>query len=537
MWLLRTNTAELEYFNSPRDVKGGYAILSHVWQDREQSFQELQALRAQLASESSGSPARLRTLVSTKIRECCTLAEAHGYAWLWVDTCCIDRASSAELSEAINSMFMWYARAQVCYAYLHDVPGPGATRGARRAADMLFLSQDWTALGTKAGLAKVLEDVTGVDADVLTFRRPLGDVSVARRMWWASARQTTRVEDQAYCLMGIFDVHMSTIYGEGPRAFFRLQEEILRRTSDQSLFAWGHVLPIRTAPFREGLAYSNYHQDSYIFAPSPAAFDQSRDIVPVPMRKAVEIAVKPLEIGKKAPALTQNSRPNTSIDLLQDNLKRIPLPDFTVTTHGVRARLLVIESTVGTSTLAVAVLSCVDRSTGAFVGLLLRRRADGEETWARYRVGLTVRGTHQWMRPRYRLAQVAWARHALAYNTAGISARWQRVYIVHRPPSRLPARESEHNARSASLRFLFPRWLGVELAKAGFQPDRALPATLGEAGRLSGAGAISSFTFVHQRAAEGFRIHVGAHVKHPHLIPMPLHVLNDAWLPSNVPSG
>ena len=58
-----------------------------------------------------------------KILQCCERAEKDGYKWLWVDTCCIDKRSSAELSEAINSMYRWYENEKVCYAYLHDVPG------------------------------------------------------------------------------------------------------------------------------------------------------------------------------------------------------------------------------------------------------------------------------------------------------------------------------------------------------------------------------------------------------------------------------
>ncbi|OJT06470.1 Vegetative incompatibility protein HET-E-1 [Trametes pubescens] len=327
MWLLRTSTAELQHFNGPHDVKSGYAILSHVWQEHEQSFQELQALRKQLAS--TGQVDLLRSRVSDKIRECCVLAESHGYEWLWIDTCCIDRSSSAELSEAINSMYEWYAHAQVCYAYLHDVPHIRDVRARdlvmRRSKwftrgwtlqeliaprSLLFFAQDWTMIGTKAGLATLLEDITGVDADVLTFRRELGDVSVARRMWWASARKTTRIEDEAYCLMGIFGVHMATIYGEGRRSFQRLQEEILGRTSDQSLFAWGNVLPIRIAPFREQMSYSNYHQDSHIFAPYPAAFANSGNIIPVPVKVAVENAVKALGTTKWTLEASQASAPD-----------------------------------------------------------------------------------------------------------------------------------------------------------------------------------------------------------------------------------
>ncbi|KAI0629459.1 heterokaryon incompatibility protein-domain-containing protein [Trametes polyzona] len=521
MWLLRTATAELQYFNSPGDVKGGYAILSHVWQENEQSFQELQTLSTKLDARGGV----LRACVSAKIRECCILAQSHGYEWLWIDTCCIDRTSSAELSEAINSMYNWYARAQVCYAFLYDVP-PSRDLAGRDSAFrkskwftrgwtlqeliaprcLLFVAQDWSVIGTKASMAPLLEDITGVGADVLTFRRDVGDVSVARRMWWASSRETTRLEDEAYCLMGIFGVHMATIYGEGTRAFQRLQEEILRRTSDQTLFAWGNVLPIRTAPFREQVSYTSYHHDSHIFAPCPAAFYHSGNMIPVPMERAVKNAMKALGITRWA--LLQGTQP-ANVPKSRDVTGNIPLPDFMVTSHGVRARLLVVESAARRFTLAIAVLSCRDTATGAFIGLLLRRRVDRETglKWPRYHVGLTVHGQKQWLRLRYRLAQVDWARHALSFNTAGISARWQRLYISHRPPSRSP--HPRARGEEEAFRFVFPRWLAVELAKEGFKPDAKLPTKRGEEQKLTGKGSIATFTFTHERLREDIRIHVG----------------------------
>ncbi|KAI0664002.1 heterokaryon incompatibility protein-domain-containing protein [Cubamyces menziesii] len=529
MWLLRTSTAELQFFNGPYDVKGGYAILSHVWQDCEQSFEELQSLRSQIAA--SGQQHLLRSRVSDKIRECCILAEAHGYDWLWIDTCCIDRSSSSELSEAINSMYQWYSHAQVCYAYLQDVPSTctphnrgSAFRGSKwftrgwtlqeliAPRSLIFIAQDWSSIGTKASMAPLLEDITGVDADVLTFRRNLGDVSVARRMWWASARKTTRVEDEAYCLMGIFDVHMATIYGEGRRAFLRLQEEILKRTSDQTLFAWGNVLPIRTTPFREQMTFSKYHQDSHIFAPSPASFVRSGDMHPVPMHLAAQNAVKALGVTK---CTLDSSKPAKHVASRECKEPwKIPLPDFMVTSHGVRARLLVIESSAGQSTLAIAVLACKDKSTGSFVGLLLRRRVDNETglKYPRYHVGITIRGMHAWMRLRYRLSQVDWARHALSFNSSGIVAHWQRLYISHRSPSRSPPPRTQSDT---IFRFLFPRWLKVELAKQGFEPDKKLPEARSQAVKLAGKASIATFTLTHRALQESIRIHVGTCQRSP----------------------
>ncbi|KAI0703373.1 heterokaryon incompatibility protein-domain-containing protein, partial [Cerioporus squamosus] len=246
------------YLADPSQVR--YAILSHVWRESEQSFQDIQQLRTQYGSE--GNP-RDHTLV--KIRRCCVYAEEHGSKWVWVDTCCIDKSSSAELSEAINSMYIWYTRAAVCYVFLDDVgddedphsscyarPIPTDTAFSRSKwftrgwtlqeliapASLMFLSRDWRTLGTKYDLADLLEAITGIDAPVLRHETQLASISIARRMSWAARRQTTRAEDCAYSLMGLFGIHMPTIYGEGTKAFIRLQQEIIRHSPDHSIFAW-----------------------------------------------------------------------------------------------------------------------------------------------------------------------------------------------------------------------------------------------------------------------------------------------------------
>ncbi|KAH9941633.1 heterokaryon incompatibility protein-domain-containing protein [Epithele typhae] len=262
MRLLDTNTAGFRDIDDPNDAR--YAILSHVWDhtDGEQSLQVNP--RAISLDLDEACPASL-TVLSAKNRECCVFARMNGYRYVWIDTCCIDRLSSAELSEAINSMYEWYSRATVCYAFLADVDDLEDPRSPtslfRRSkwftrgwtlqeliapAEVFFLSRDWRIIGTRETLANVIEEITGIDADILTHRRTLDSVSIARRMSWASKRRTSRVEDEAYSLMGIFGVHMPTIYGEGRNAFFRLQREIIEHCADQSIFAWGHIFPDST---------------------------------------------------------------------------------------------------------------------------------------------------------------------------------------------------------------------------------------------------------------------------------------------------
>ncbi|KAH9924985.1 heterokaryon incompatibility protein-domain-containing protein, partial [Epithele typhae] len=268
MWLLSTTRAELKFFAGPENVPGGYAILSHVWlkDSQEDTFQKVQTYagesRFEVTSEAPTHAALLsrspRDLVSPKVRGFLALAESDGYKWAWADTCCIDKTSSAELTEAINSMFRYYSLARICYVYLNDVSavdqqtsddttGFAQSKWHRRGWTLqellasrivVFLSKEWTPLGTKFEFADLLQDITAVPSEVLRLETNLAVMSVAARMSWASKRETTRIEDAAYCLFGLFGVNLPPLYGEGQNAFYRLQEEILRTSGDVSLFAW-----------------------------------------------------------------------------------------------------------------------------------------------------------------------------------------------------------------------------------------------------------------------------------------------------------
>ena len=137
MWLLRTDTAELEYFTRSFDAIGGYAILSHTWDGKEQTLQEVREI-GERCKRTRAYP-REDDQLSPKICEFCRLAEKHGYRWAWADSCCIDKTSSSELSEAINSMYQWYSDAEVCLAYLADVPSSDDLR----APDSRFRKSRW----------------------------------------------------------------------------------------------------------------------------------------------------------------------------------------------------------------------------------------------------------------------------------------------------------------------------------------------------------------------------------------------------------
>ena len=237
-----------------------YAILSHRWIDpTEVDYEEMVDLAKMDREEQDEIRRRLGY---KKIVDTCNQAKKDGYKWMWIDTCCIDKRSSAELSEAINSMYRWYANAKVCYAYLRDVDGSFPTKRDEEEypdsdgwpewfsrgwtlqemiapQNLQFFNMDWQPIGDKKGLARDLKRITkipsGILADGLKGNRPC----VARIMSWSAKRTTTRVEDRAYSLMGLLNVNMPMLYGEGMNAFHRLQLEIIRSSSDQSIFAWG----------------------------------------------------------------------------------------------------------------------------------------------------------------------------------------------------------------------------------------------------------------------------------------------------------
>ncbi|KAL0258019.1 hypothetical protein SLS55_007190 [Diplodia seriata] len=249
MRLLDTSTLALHYFAADPPP---YAILSHTWGDEEVGFQEWQARE--------GDPSIKAKEGFQKVRSFCRKACMVGYKWGWADTCCIDKSSSAELSESINSMFRWYRASSVCFVHLSDVSEKRIALGSEFAntrwftrgwtlqeliapEDVVFYNRDWIHMGTKRDHCEIISQLTGIDHENLHDFEPDNSVSMACRISWASKRQTTRPEDTAYCLMGIVGVNMPLLYGEGHNAFQRLQEEIIKVSDDHSLFAWSPVQP------------------------------------------------------------------------------------------------------------------------------------------------------------------------------------------------------------------------------------------------------------------------------------------------------
>ena len=301
MRLLHTATFRFEEFFDSKVPK--YAIVSHRWGDGEVIFQDFDTGKAKTRPG------------FVKIKSCCSLAQSRGFEWVWIDTCCIDKKSSAELSEAINSMFRWYAQAGECYAYLADVPGrdndngvdfPASFKQSRwftrgwtlqellAPSSVIFYDVRWERIGCKNELLGEISEVTGSGVQYLHAMR---EACVAPKMSWISKRQPSRSEDMAYCLLGLFDVNMPLLYGEGRKAFVRLELEIIKKSNDDSIFAW-------TSPNAENTT-------SGLLALWPDSFADSADVRSPDLNSSNDY-VTDFQAWEKRPFTPMNSFPKTN---------------------------------------------------------------------------------------------------------------------------------------------------------------------------------------------------------------------------------
>jgi hypothetical protein len=230
----------LQTFDS--DALPAYAILSHTWHvdnSQEVSFQDFEAVEGKSKAGYA------------KIRFCEKQAAADGLRYFWIDTCCINKSSEPELSEAINSMFRWYEQATRCYVYLSDVSiQSGNVEGSSRSdwepafRKSRWFTRGWTLqeliaprvvefytsngekLGDKSSLETSILKVTGIARGALRGGR-LTDFGIEEKMSWAANRSTKRVEDSIYSLLGLFGIFMPLVYGEGrENALRRLRREM-----------------------------------------------------------------------------------------------------------------------------------------------------------------------------------------------------------------------------------------------------------------------------------------------------------------------
>ena len=230
-----------------------YAILSHRWGNSEVIFEDI-------ASKSYREKEGYR-----KIEFCAEQATKDQLQYFWIDTCCIDKWNLNELSKSINSMFLWYKNATKCYVFLPDVSVPTITEIAPQATweksfrksawftrgwtlqeligpgSVEFFSSEGQLLGDKKSLEQLLHAITRLPVKALQNFSP-DNFTISERMGWADGRETTEEEDIVYCLLGILNVSMPASYGEGrKKAFVRLQEELIRISSDHILFEWDDI--------------------------------------------------------------------------------------------------------------------------------------------------------------------------------------------------------------------------------------------------------------------------------------------------------
>ena len=250
---------------------------SHRWGEHEVSYQAFTETVQRHLNESRSRPNVAKNTGFSKIAGACIQARHAGLEWLWVDTCCIDKFNNTELSRSINSMFKWYENAQVCFVHLADVHADQAgvadaihnSEWFRRgwtlqemlaSRSLQFFDAKWQPLGSGTALTPVISRAARISETHLNDFR---GASIAQKMSWMANRVTTEEEDVAYCMLGLFDLHMDLLYGEGKKAFLRLEELIITKSSDESIFAW------RSPSF----------ESSGLLAPWPDCFRDSGDVV------------------------------------------------------------------------------------------------------------------------------------------------------------------------------------------------------------------------------------------------------------------
>lgn len=223
-----------------------YAILSHRWDDPEVKFNTMQ-------------PDDIYR--STKLRGACDIARMAKIDYIWIDSVCMDKTNAVETSRNLNSMFDYYQHAEMCITYLWDVDATSRSQRFRKSDDpdsysdwfyrgwtlqellasptMWFYDVKWKFIGDKrdAQVKRELQDATNIATEFLKGDLEFRTASVATKMSWMAGRRTTHIEDIAYSMLGIFNITMDAQYGEGMRAFLRLQK-LLFEGKDESLFAW-----------------------------------------------------------------------------------------------------------------------------------------------------------------------------------------------------------------------------------------------------------------------------------------------------------
>jgi len=245
-----------------------YAIFSHRWLQKEPTHQDMlekDAPKKMLTEDMTKNDDDLKAGWKKLEEFCCTALFDHKCEFAWSDTCCIDKSIHSVVDESIRSMFRWYRNSHMCIAFLSETANLAALQESSQKgkgvdnwflrgwtlqellapSQVKFYGENWKPLiplttsndKLDESFMKLIHIITHIPLEDLRSFSP-GTNRVPEKMLWASKRRTTRIEDIAYCLIGIFDVSLITAYGEGNRAFFRLMEEILKRYDNWDVFHW-----------------------------------------------------------------------------------------------------------------------------------------------------------------------------------------------------------------------------------------------------------------------------------------------------------
>ena len=251
--LISSMTTHIDHAHIEQDVTQyyRYAMFSHKWEENEPLFEKVIRIVVYDLEES---------LTHDKLQMFCKIVRDAGLHWAWSDTCCINKADHFVLQEALVSMFKWYRGAAVTMVLLRGVRSPSRRGDLVRniwntrawtfqeyhaSKVVLFYNEDWTLYMNldipnhkeSPEILSEMEEATGISARALMALRP-GLDDIREKLYLASRRQTTLVEDAAYSLLGIFSISLPVVYGEGDQALGRLLAQLLTSSGDTSILAW-----------------------------------------------------------------------------------------------------------------------------------------------------------------------------------------------------------------------------------------------------------------------------------------------------------
>ena len=295
-----------------------YGMFSHEWEDNEPLFEQVVCV---VVYELEQSPTH------DKLKMFCKIVQDAGLQWAWSDTCCINKADHFVPEEALVAMFKWYQGSDLTIVFLFDVLSPSRRGDLMRSIwnsqaltfpvylaskVVRFYTKDWKLYMNRdipnhkesPEIISEMEEATGVSAQALMALRP-GLDKIREKLYLASTRRTTLVEDVAYSLFGIFSMSLPVVYGEGDQALGRVLAQVLTSSGDTSILAWTG---------RSGSFNSCLPTNIIVFNQLPPSH--------------IPPAITTAEMEKLTTTLRVSSLSSSSVIELYDQLHDLPLPFF-----------------------------------------------------------------------------------------------------------------------------------------------------------------------------------------------------------------